>query len=143
MLISRRTRRMETLMLQQNGISSFCPAFSSFNKLKELRLDRNQLGSIQYLNHCSSLRMLDLSHNHITSLEGLAGLQNLQELRISHNRLTDLKHLRALPSLVELDISYNQIRKLSGLQLLPTIEVLHAGRCISTYALLCLIFCRM
>mmetsp|Transcript_14481 Transcript_14481/g.21790 ORF Transcript_14481/g.21790 Transcript_14481/m.21790 type:complete len:937 (+) Transcript_14481:98-2908(+) len=118
-------KRMEALMLQQNGISSI-PHGNSFNKLRVLRLDRNQLTSVENLSICSNLRTLNISWNKLTSLEGIAGLQNLQELSVSHNNLTSLKHLRALPSLTELDVSYNYMKDLHGLQLLPTVEVLHA-----------------
>lgn len=132
-------------MLQQNGITSI-PFGISFQKLRELRLDRNQLVSVEPLSTCSSLRKLNISWNNITTFEviiliyiiliyfklcfinqGLSGLQNLQELSASHNSITSLKHLRALPSLIEIDVSYNQLKDLQGLQLIPTIEVLHAG----------------
>lgn len=64
-----RTKRIESLMLQQNGLRAVPSAFLSFNKLKELRIDRNQLENLDNLSGCSSLRMLDVSYNRLTSLE--------------------------------------------------------------------------
>lgn len=56
-------------MAQQNGIKEIPPGFLSFNKLKELRIDRNQISYLHHLNHCVSLKFLDASWNELTSLE--------------------------------------------------------------------------
>jgi Leucine-rich repeat (LRR) protein len=55
-------------MLQQNGISAI-PHGVSFHKLRELRLDRNQLTSVEPLSSCSNLRKLNLSWNKLSSFE--------------------------------------------------------------------------
>lgn len=55
-------------MLQQNGITSI-PFGISFNKLRELRLDRNQLVSVEPLSTCSNLRKLNISWNNIKTFE--------------------------------------------------------------------------
>lgn len=65
--------RLETLMLQQNGITNLVTSFTSLAKLRELRVDRNRLSSVDNLSCCTSLRMLDLSWNKISSLDGIAG----------------------------------------------------------------------
>ena len=98
------------------------------NKLKELRLDRNQITSLdKHLVSCASLRMLDLSYNKLTSLEGLSGLQCLEELRVTNNNLKSLRYLKGLPALIDLDVSYNQCKTLDGLEFVPTLQVLRAG----------------
>jgi Leucine-rich repeat (LRR) protein len=56
-------------MLQQNGITDIPYGFRSFNKLKELRIDRNQISDIQNLSCCVSLKFLDVSWNDLTNLE--------------------------------------------------------------------------
>lgn len=117
---------IETLMLQQNSITEIIFGFEGFKKLRELRLDRNQLTTIDHLQHCSSLRVLDLSWNKITSLEGLAGLQSLQELKINNNLISSLLPLRALPSLVEIQVSNNRLKTLDGIQQIPTLQTIHA-----------------
>lgn len=122
----RSTQRLESLLLQQNGISKIIDAFNSLLKLRELRLDRNKLVCVENIQKCTSLRVLDLSWNKISSVEGIAGLQSLQELRISSNLVSSLKPLRALPSLVELDVSNNQLKSLEGIQQLPTLQTIHA-----------------
>jgi Leucine-rich repeat (LRR) protein len=102
-------KHLESLMLQQNGVDAIPIFFSSLNKLRELRLDRNKLLIIDNLSSCSSLRTLDISYNSISSLDGIAGLQSLQEFRATNNKITSLKPLRALPSLIELDVAYNEV----------------------------------
>ena len=64
-----RTKKIEKLMLQQNEIKRICDAFKQLIKLKELRLDRNRLTSVENLVNCGALKILDLSYNHIASLE--------------------------------------------------------------------------
>ena len=68
-VVYNRSKRIEYLMLQQNGLSAVPSAFTSFNKLKELRIDRNQIKKLDNLSGCSSLRLLDISYNQLTSLE--------------------------------------------------------------------------
>jgi Leucine-rich repeat (LRR) protein len=65
----KRNKRLEYVMAQQNGIKEIPPGFLSFNKLKELRIDRNQISYLHHLNHCVSLKFLDASWNELTSLE--------------------------------------------------------------------------
>lgn len=57
-------------MIQQNGISSI-PFGNSFSKLRDLRLDRNHLTSVEPLSICSNLRTLNISWNKLISLEVL------------------------------------------------------------------------
>ena len=82
---------LETLKLQQNGISKLISAFTNMKKLRDLRLDRNKLQTVDYLHQCSSLRVLDLSWNNLKTLDGIAGLQSLQELKNLLNYLGNIK----------------------------------------------------
>jgi len=119
--------RLECLRLQQNCVLELVDCFTSMRKLKELRLDHNNLSRIDsYLSNCSSLQTLNLSSNRLVTAEGLAGLQSLQELKLSNNSIRSLLPLRALPFLKELDVSYNKLATLEGLQNLNVLETLHA-----------------
>ena len=123
----RGVKRLETLMLQQNALTEMPDAFNSLVKLRELRLDRNKIPRIEYLNSCSSLRRLDLSFNKLGSLEGISGLQCLEELRVTNNALKSLKFLKGLPSLEDVDVSYNAIKTLDGLEFNPTLRTLRVA----------------
>ncbi|XP_017868463.1 PREDICTED: toll-like receptor 7 [Drosophila arizonae] len=87
-----RLRRLQTLSLQHNNISSLAP--SSLAGL-------------------SSLRVLNLSHNHLESLPAaaFAGNKELRELHLHHNDLYDLPKglLHRLEQLLVLDLSANQL----------------------------------
>ncbi|KAH8354874.1 hypothetical protein KR093_000115 [Drosophila rubida] len=87
-----RLRRLQTLHLQHNNISTLAP--SSLAGL-------------------SSLRVLNLSHNHLESLpaDAFAGNKELRELHLQHNDLYDLPRglLHRLDQLLVLDLSGNQL----------------------------------
>ena len=120
------TTHLQSLLLQQNGITSFPSSFRGLKNLRELRVDRNQLSTIENLNCCVSLRILDISFNSIESLSGLAGLQSLQELRANNNIIKSLITLKSLPSIREVQVSHNKLTTLEGIQQLPTLEIIHA-----------------
>lgn len=120
--------RLESLSLQQNYIRELAFCLRSMNKLRRLRVDKNDLKSIENLHCCTALRYLDLSYNKIESLDGIAGLQNLSELKITNNKIRSLRGLSSLPSLLEIHIDDNLLSSLSGIQNIPTLEILHASR---------------
>ena len=120
------TSHLVSLLLQQNGITKFPISFKSLKYLRELRVDRNQLSSIDNLSSCSSLRILDISFNNLDSLSGLSGLQSLRELRANNNNIESLQTLKSLPSIRELQVSHNKLVNLDGLQQLPTLETIYA-----------------
>lgn len=126
------TTHLVSLLLQQNGIASFPTSFKTLKNLRELRVDRNQITSIENLSGCSALRILDLSFNNIESLSGIAGLQSLQELKVNNNKITSLQTLRSLPSIRELQVSHNKLVNLDGVQYLPTLETIHADNNVIT-----------
>lgn len=119
-------KKLERLHIQQNSIQRIGDAFKHMTKLRDVRLDRNKLASVEGLGACSSLRVLDLSYNQIAALDGLAGLQSLEELKINNNAVKSLRPLKGLPSLREIDCSYNGLKSLDGIQFLPVLEVVHA-----------------
>ncbi|EDW74847.2 uncharacterized protein Dwil_GK15901 [Drosophila willistoni] len=87
-----RLRRLQTLSLQHNNISSLAP---------------NSLAGL------SSLRVLNLSYNHLESLpaDAFAGNKELRELHLQGNDLYDLPKglLHRLEQLLVLDLSGNQL----------------------------------
>ena len=64
-----RTTKLESLSLQQNYLKNIPDSFAALIKLRELRLDRNQISSLSNLMTLSNLRNLDISGNNIESLE--------------------------------------------------------------------------
>lgn len=121
-----RVPRLVMLRLQQNKISEIPSGLEQMKKLTELRLDRNNISSINHLQNCSSLQTLNMGNNKLNSVDGLVGLQSLIELRLSNNQITSLRALKGLPAVQELDVSYNQLTSLDGIQFLPTLQTLHA-----------------
>lgn len=118
--------KLEVLHLQQNGISSIPRGFISFTKLRDLRLDRNNLTSVKHLSSCVSLRILNLSYNKLRSIDGIEGLQRLEVLILRNNQIDSIKSIKLLPSLREIDVSFNNLLSLEGVQNFPLIEIIRA-----------------
>ncbi len=120
-------RRLEKLHLQQNCIVEIPYCMRQMQKIRHLRIDRNQIQQIENLQGCTGLRSLDLSSNRLESIEGVAGLQSLTELKVNNNKITSLKALRALPSLKEVQVDNNALKNLDGIQHIPTLQVLYCN----------------
>ena len=90
------------------------------NKLEELRLDYNNIRSIEGLAAFRNLRILQLSDNMLSDLNGCEGLEQLEELYVSNNFLKNLEGIEHLTNLQMLGLTDN--RKLENLH---GIEKLH------------------
>ncbi|KAI7901637.1 uncharacterized protein BX663DRAFT_437035 [Cokeromyces recurvatus] len=119
--------------LEQHG------SITEWHQLKKLDLSRQNLTSIQKLDHCFPiLEELNVSHNELKSISGLPKslihlyaydnklndiemyhLDKLQHLDISHNHINAFQDMSQLKSLRILDASHNMITSCKAFQKLP------------------------
>ncbi|XP_045212349.2 protein phosphatase 1 regulatory subunit 7-like [Mercenaria mercenaria] len=120
-------KELSSLQLQHNKIKSIGKGLHSLKKLKNLRIDCNQLLKIETseLSICVQLTSLDISYNMLDSLTALNYLPNLEEVNASGNRLRSVSDLSKCKRLGEIDLSGNRITDLSGLRGLPKLLTLN------------------
>jgi len=99
--------RLRFLRLETNEIASL-DAFGGHPTIEELEVQGNKLTSFQGLGCCAKLRILDASGNAIESLKGLDA-PSLTKLNVSKNSLATLEHISGAPALVDVDISGNKL----------------------------------
>ncbi|XP_041359793.1 protein phosphatase 1 regulatory subunit 7-like [Gigantopelta aegis] len=115
-----------SLHLQHNKIKKIGRGLSGLKKLKQLRLDSNQLVKLETsdLVACVQLTTINLSSNFIDNLKALSYLPNLVELFASGNRLRKVSDLQRCKQLQEVDLSKNHITDLTGLNNLSNLQIL-------------------
>ena len=115
-----------SLHLQHNKIKKIGRGLNGLKKLKQLRLDSNQLVKLETseLVACVQLTTLDLSSNYLDNLKALSYLPNLVELFASGNRLRKVSDLQRCKNLQEVDLSNNHITDLSGLSNMSNLQIL-------------------
>ena len=111
--------QLETLKLQNNGLSSVADEVGRLEHLQVLLLEFNQLKETlnPALSGCRSLTLLDASHNQLTGIpEVLAeAWGRLSRLVLHHNLLSSLpSRLGQLSALTELDLHSNRLERLPG-----------------------------
>ena len=79
-------RSLRELDLSNNALTEVGPALSRFDHLVDLRLDNNQLKSIE-LHYLPRLKLLSLAFNQLQVLPELLGLPSLQELDLCDNKI--------------------------------------------------------
>jgi len=122
-----RCRKLEVLYLTYNSLTVLPPDIQQLNKLKTLRVDRNQLrqlGNASLFSPLRELTFLDASSNCLLSTRGVEPLIHLEELVLDHNEITDLSGLGKCASLRELNLGYNHLSDLAGLKGLRQLQVL-------------------
>ena len=77
--------------------------------LNTLKLDYNDISTIQGLEKLTNLQEFHLKYNNITKIEGLEKLANLQDLDLCNNRITTIQGLDNLANLEYLVLSKNNI----------------------------------
>jgi len=120
-------RLLEYLNLDGNKIKHLGKGLYRLSKLKELRISRNGLTSLEGLAGLCSLEVLTASHNLIqnVAVEHIKMLSKMDELSLRGNQLESLNFLRAspqpLPLLATLDVSSNKLtsKGLEGMPKLP------------------------
>lgn len=120
-------KELSSLQLQHNRIKSIGKGLGALKKLKNLRIDCNQLLKIETpeISQCVQLTVLDISYNMLDSLAALNYLPNLEEVNASGNRLRSVSDLSKCKRLGEIDLSGNRITDLSGLRGLPKLLTLN------------------
>ncbi|POM59327.1 Protein phosphatase 1 regulatory subunit 7 [Phytophthora palmivora] len=119
---------LEGLQMNNNQIEEISGDFLALNRLKNLWLNGNRIGSVQNLQGCRMLVHLDLGRNNLqgAASEGLDALSNLEHLNLTGNQLTSVGNLSHLTKLEELNLSENKLTTLQGI-LPPKLAVLHVN----------------
>ena len=94
------------LRLENNQISSL-ENISTLHELKSLDLSGNEIDNLDEVGKCTELYSLDINDNYVTNLNGISGLL-LTTLNAANNKLTDISALN-LGKLSYLDVSNNSI----------------------------------
>jgi internalin A len=92
--------------------------------LKILKLDRNQLTRIEYLQNLTILESLSIEKNQLTKIENLDGLVKLKVLNLTENQLTKIENLEHLVELSRLELRHNLIKELAGVSAIKNLEIL-------------------
>lgn len=115
-------RNLEVLNL--SGNITEIEGLEGLSKLRELRIDINEIREIKGLESLKNLEVLDLAQNKIREIKNLDALTNLTELNLIRNRIYKISGLENLRNLESLYISSNRIRCIEGLDNLEKLEIL-------------------
>jgi Leucine-rich repeat (LRR) protein len=122
---------IEILYLSGNQLGCVPKVIGTLRKLRELRLDSNQiLGSPVYesMYSCRKLTYLNLSRNKITSVKGIESIGTLETLVLASNEIETLHpNIRRLDNLQELDLSGNRLSTINSLQGARKLSVLRVA----------------
>ncbi|XP_059169567.1 leucine-rich repeat-containing protein 46-like [Physella acuta] len=119
-LIVKRHLPLEASQWTQNEM------IQELNKIKRLRLDRENIGGIDGFELLSTdVTHLYLQFNKIQKIENLECLPNLQVLILSHNQISKLEGISHLQKLVFFDISNNCIEELNPDDIPKSIVILN------------------
>jgi internalin A len=92
--------------------------------LKTLKMDRNQISRIEYLENLTNLEHVSFEKNRIEKIENLDHLIHLKELNLTENQISKIENLNGLAELKRLELRHNQIKKLNGLNSIKSLEIL-------------------
>lgn len=84
--------------------------WSTFYKLKDLKISNNFITNLDFLSSCSELENLNASGNRLDSMSGIAALPNLAKANLSNNHIQTFTALQSGKDVV-LDLSSNAITK--------------------------------
>jgi hypothetical protein len=125
------THEMKRLYLSENQINSLSLQGLQLQLppgLTELKLDRNQITTLQGIRFPLGLTDLDLHNNQITSLEGAQFPPGLRNLNLNDNQITTLKGLQLPPGLTSLSLRRNQLTQLDVVQFPETLTLLDLAK---------------
>ena len=125
------THELKRLYLSENQITSLSLQGLQLQLppgLTELKLDRNQITTLQGIRFPIGLTSLDLYKNQITSLEGAQFPPGLRNLNLNDNQITTLKGLPLPPGLTSLSMSRNQLTLLEVAQFPETLTLLDLSK---------------
>ena len=98
--------KIMSLKLENNNINSL-ENLSTLNDITTLDLSGNQIENIDEIGKCISLYSLDINDNYVRNLDGISGL-SLGSLNAANNRITDINALN-VGRISTLDLSNNCI----------------------------------
>lgn len=98
--------QLRQLDIQHNRLTSLGDGLLHLANLEELYLAWNAIDSLQGLPVPSSLNTVDLSKNNIVSLEGVEHQPTLEELWLSYSQVTTFESLAPLQRLSQLSCLY-------------------------------------
>mmetsp|Transcript_40733 Transcript_40733/g.65411 ORF Transcript_40733/g.65411 Transcript_40733/m.65411 type:complete len:502 (-) Transcript_40733:34-1539(-) len=110
----RHLRKLNTLILNDNALTTLPEELGKLTNLKVLEVARNQLGDLpESFSNLKQLELLDLSYNKLKSTEKLEGISTLATINVCGNELTELDlDYSNLGRLHDLIASHNQITQL-------------------------------
>jgi len=101
--------KTKVLSIQNTSFNDLTHLCSSI-WITHLRLDRNDLSTLDCIAPFENLELLTLSHNKLSSLPNMSALVNLKELDLSFNSFTTFpEEVCAIPNLVRLNLAGNSI----------------------------------
>ncbi|KAL6331043.1 hypothetical protein AAG906_009471 [Vitis piasezkii] len=131
-----------------NEISSLNGLAKVSNTLKELYVSKNEVTTMEEIDHFHELQILELGSNRLRVMENLqtltklkelwlgrnrirvvnlCGLKCIEKISLQSNRLTSMKGFEDCVALEELYLSHNGIAKMEGLSTLVNLRVLDAS----------------
>lgn len=100
--------RLKDLRLQKNEITS-TENFPELTGLNKLNLAYNKITIVKDLEKLINLKQLELQHNMIEQFVGAEKMQQLERLKLEFNKLTNVDFLKEIKSLFTVSIGGNQI----------------------------------
>ena len=99
-----------------NGVLKTTAWVKDFPNLKTLRLENNQISSLENISTLTGLTSLDLSGNRIENIDEIGSCIELYSLNLKDNLVKNLNGISGL-CLVTLDVSNNRLTDISALNL--------------------------
>lgn len=118
-------KHVSSIELSHNKLTEIPKELACFSKIRELKLNWNQIREIENLKSLKNLRSLELKSNKISNIKGLEGLNNLNQLNLSENNISEIKNLESLIKLEILDLSHNKIKEIKNLNHLIKVKILN------------------
>ncbi|WNC73943.1 leucine-rich repeat domain-containing protein [Thalassotalea psychrophila] len=113
---------LEYLDLSNAKITDFS-VIANFTKLTTLKLARNALIDLGFLQNLANVEVLDLSGNLLSNIEKLASFNQLTELTLSNNDITTVAGVESFTGLTQLKLDNNNLSDLPSLAGLNELSV--------------------
>ncbi|CAK9435616.1 uncharacterized protein LODBEIA_P03430 [Lodderomyces beijingensis] len=124
-----RFRKLESLCLRQNLISSMVGVRELSPTLEELDFYDNRINHISSsIQHLANLKNLDLSFNKIKNIKNLEALVKLENLYFVANKIREIKNLETLTKVTNLELGSNKIEVIENIDKLVDLAQLWLGK---------------
>ncbi|EAY31585.1 leucine-rich repeat domain-containing protein [Microscilla marina] len=101
---------------------------TAIEELQEIALDNRRISRLSTDIVSEKIKILKLAKNQISKIEGLERLRNLQLLDLSNNKIAVIENLHYLGKLKQLYLNGNCINKIENMEFLRGIEFLSLGK---------------